>query len=69
MSLLHEAFKKAEQAREEAKRAVPRAGAASASLELVAEPDAPRKPPVLALEPQSTPASDGAEPARTEPAR
>ena len=52
MSLLHEAFKKAERAREEAQRPAKRAELSSVSLEIVAEPEPPQEAAPLALEPE-----------------
>ncbi|HEV8094324.1 MAG TPA: tetratricopeptide repeat protein [Burkholderiales bacterium] len=50
MSLLHEAFKKAERAKEEAQRPAMRTERSSVSLEIVAEPEPPREAVPLALE-------------------
>jgi Tfp pilus assembly protein PilF len=52
MSLLHEAFRKAERAREEAQRPAKRAERASVPLEIVAEPEPLREAAPLALEPE-----------------
>ena len=52
MSLLHEALKKAERAREEAQRPAKRAELSSVPLEIVAEPESPRDASPLVLEPE-----------------
>ena len=52
MSLLHEALKKAERAKEEAQRPAKRAELSSVPLEIVGEPEAQRDGSALALEPE-----------------
>lgn len=51
MSLLQDAIRKAERARDEAQRPAKRADLSSVSLEIVAEPETPRAPQPLAVEP------------------
>ena len=52
MSLLHEAFRKAERAKEEAQRPAKRGELSSVPLEIVAEPESPRDASPLVLEPE-----------------
>ena len=54
MSLLHEALKKAERAKEEAQRPAKRVELSSVPLEIVGEPEPPRDASSLALEPEPT---------------
>lgn len=67
MSLLHEAFKKAERAREEAQRPAKRAELSSVSLEIVAEPEPARDAAPLALEPEPGRAPSPEIPAEPDP--
>ena len=53
MSLLHEALKKAERAKEEAQRPAKRAELSSVPLEIVGEPESPREASALVLEPEA----------------
>ena len=53
MSLLHEALKKAERAKEEAQRPAKRAELSSVPLEIVGEPEPPRDGSALVLEPEA----------------
>jgi len=52
MSLLHDALKKAERAKEEAQRPAKRAELSSVPLEIVGEPEPPREASPLVLEPE-----------------
>jgi tetratricopeptide (TPR) repeat protein len=60
MSLLHDALKKAERAKEEAQRPAKRAELSSVPLEIVGEPEPPRDASPLALEPEPTREVSGA---------